>query len=48
MGVWSRGYIPAGTRFGPLAGQVFTPDEVPPAANRKYFWRVSAFDLITD
>ncbi|CAG7723336.1 unnamed protein product, partial [Allacma fusca] len=39
QGVWSRDYIPAGTRFGPLAGQIFTPDQVPPSANRKYFWR---------
>lgn len=40
LGVWSTGYIPKGTRFGPLVGQVYTKDSVPADANRKYFWRV--------
>ncbi|XP_076398105.1 PR domain zinc finger protein 1 isoform X2 [Megachile rotundata] len=40
MGVWSTSYIPKGTRFGPLVGQVYTKDSVPADANRKYFWRV--------
>ncbi|XP_023290789.1 PR domain zinc finger protein 1 [Orussus abietinus] len=40
LGVWSTSYIPKGTRFGPLVGQVYTKDSVPADANRKYFWRV--------
>ncbi|XP_063218700.1 PR domain zinc finger protein 1 [Bacillus rossius redtenbacheri] len=40
QGVWSTGYIPTGTRFGPLVGEVYARDAVPSAANRKYFWRV--------
>ena len=41
LGVWSTDYIPRGTRFGPLVGQVYSKDNVPRQANRKYFWRVS-------
>ncbi|KYM78410.1 PR domain zinc finger protein 1 [Atta colombica] len=41
LGVWSTSYIPKGTRFGPLVGQVYTKDSVPADANRKYFWRGS-------
>lgn len=41
MGVWSTSYIPRGTRFGPLVGEVYAKNEVPSTANRKYFWRVS-------
>lgn len=40
-GVCSREYIPQGTRFGPLVGEIYTADSVPKDANRKYFWRVS-------
>ncbi|XP_021933981.1 PR domain zinc finger protein 1 isoform X2 [Zootermopsis nevadensis] len=40
QGVWSTGYIPTGTRFGPLVGEVYAKDSVPDTANRKYFWRV--------
>ncbi|XP_077538527.1 PR domain zinc finger protein 1 isoform X2 [Haemaphysalis longicornis] len=40
LGVWSTDYIPRGTRFGPLMGEVYGKDEVPSNANRKYFWRV--------
>ncbi|XP_066909046.1 PR domain zinc finger protein 1 isoform X4 [Halyomorpha halys] len=40
MGVWSTSYIPRGTRFGPLVGEVYAKNEVPSTANRKYFWRV--------
>ncbi|KAI8520748.1 PR domain zinc finger protein 1 [Branchiostoma belcheri] len=40
LGVCSKEYIPQGTRFGPLVGQVYRRDEVPKGANRKYFWRV--------
>ncbi|XP_049942801.1 PR domain zinc finger protein 1-like [Schistocerca serialis cubense] len=40
QGVWSTGYIPPGTRFGPLVGEVYAKDAVPSTANRKYFWRV--------
>ncbi|XP_024085578.1 PR domain zinc finger protein 1 isoform X2 [Cimex lectularius] len=40
MGVWSTSYIPRGTRFGPLVGEVYAKNDVPSTANRKYFWRV--------
>ncbi|KAG8233359.1 hypothetical protein J437_LFUL005820 [Ladona fulva] len=40
QGVWSTSYIPKGTRFGPLVGEIYTTDNVPKTANRKYFWRV--------
>ncbi|KAK2715943.1 PR domain zinc finger protein 1-like isoform X2 [Artemia franciscana] len=40
LGVWSTDYIPKGTRFGPLVGDVYARDTVPKNANRKYFWRV--------
>ncbi|CAL1612052.1 unnamed protein product [Knipowitschia caucasica] len=40
VGVCSREYIPKGTRFGPLVGEVYTADTVPKDANRKYFWRI--------
>ncbi|XP_061573555.1 PR domain zinc finger protein 1a [Cololabis saira] len=39
-GVCSREYIPKGTRFGPLVGEIYTADNVPKDANRKYFWRI--------
>uniref|UniRef100_A0A3Q3CT04 PR domain zinc finger protein 1 n=1 Tax=Haplochromis burtoni TaxID=8153 RepID=A0A3Q3CT04_HAPBU len=39
-GVCSREYIPKGTRFGPLVGEIYTADSVPKDANRKYFWRI--------
>nr|CAD7394317.1 unnamed protein product [Timema cristinae] len=29
QGVWSTGYIPTGTRFGPLVGEVYAKDGVP-------------------
>ena len=41
VGVYSREFIPKGTRFGPLQGDIFTKDSVPKGADRKYFWRVS-------
>ncbi|XP_067841062.1 PR domain zinc finger protein 1a isoform X2 [Heptranchias perlo] len=40
LGVMSAEYIPKGTRFGPLVGEIYTNDTVPKNANRKYFWRV--------
>ncbi|XP_075961861.1 PR domain zinc finger protein 1 isoform X1 [Anarhichas minor] len=40
MGVFSKEYIPQGTRFGPLQGVIYTKDNVPKQANRKYFWRI--------
>ncbi|XP_070691129.1 PR domain zinc finger protein 1a [Pempheris klunzingeri] len=40
IGVCSREYIPKGTRFGPLVGEIYTADSVPKDANRKYFWRI--------
>ncbi|XP_014103827.1 PREDICTED: PR domain zinc finger protein 1 isoform X1 [Pseudopodoces humilis] len=39
-GVISKEYIPKGTRFGPLVGEIYTSDTVPKNANRKYFWRI--------
>ncbi|XP_036394993.1 PR domain zinc finger protein 1a isoform X1 [Megalops cyprinoides] len=40
IGVASREYIPKGTRFGPLVGEIYTAESVPKDANRKYFWRI--------
>ncbi|KAG5883139.1 hypothetical protein JTB14_015368 [Gonioctena quinquepunctata] len=40
QGVWSTGYIPRGTRFGPLVGEIYAKDAIPNSANRNYFWRV--------
>ncbi|XP_049821907.1 PR domain zinc finger protein 1 isoform X2 [Aethina tumida] len=40
QGVWSTGYIPRGTRFGPLVGEIYAKDAVPSTADRKYFWRI--------
>ncbi|MBN3295715.1 PRDM1 protein, partial [Amia calva] len=39
-GVFSKEYIPQGTRFGPLQGETYTKDNVPKHASRKYFWRI--------
>lgn len=44
-GVFSKEYIPLGTRFGPLQGEIYTKDNVPKQANRKYFWRVREYTL---
>ncbi|KTG33394.1 hypothetical protein cypCar_00019713, partial [Cyprinus carpio] len=38
-GVFSKEYIPQGTRFGPLQGVIYTKENVPLQTNRKYFWR---------
>ncbi|CAN0296919.1 unnamed protein product [Lampetra planeri] len=40
VGVLSREFIPKGTRFGPLQGDVYLRDAVPQNANRQYFWRI--------
>ncbi|XP_066466336.1 PR domain zinc finger protein 1 [Tiliqua scincoides] len=40
IGVISKEYIPKGTRFGPLVGEIYTNDTVPKDASRKYFWRI--------
>ena len=40
IGVWAKEYIPAGTRFGPMVGDVYPRLEVPQHVDRKYFWRV--------
>ncbi|KAJ6634121.1 hypothetical protein lerEdw1_014135 [Lerista edwardsae] len=40
IGIISKEYIPKGTRFGPLVGEIYTNDTVPKDANRKYFWRI--------
>lgn len=42
-GVFSKEYIPQGTRFGPLQGEIYTKDNVPKQTNRKYFWRVREY-----
>ncbi|XP_048057003.1 PR domain zinc finger protein 1 isoform X2 [Megalobrama amblycephala] len=39
-GIFSKEYIPQGTRFGPLQGVVYTKENVPFKTNRKYFWRI--------
>uniref|UniRef100_A0A672S9E6 PR domain zinc finger protein 1 n=1 Tax=Sinocyclocheilus grahami TaxID=75366 RepID=A0A672S9E6_SINGR len=39
-GVFSKEYIPQGTRFGPLQGLIYTKENVPLQTNRKYFWRI--------
>lgn len=41
--MFSKEYIPQGTRFGPLQGEIYTKDNVPKQANRKYFWRVREY-----
>eukprot|EP00096_Caligus_rogercresseyi_P001372 TRINITY_DN1217_c0_g1_i1.p1 TRINITY_DN1217_c0_g1~~TRINITY_DN1217_c0_g1_i1.p1 ORF type:complete len:722 (-),score=201.33 TRINITY_DN1217_c0_g1_i1:1131-3296(-) len=41
LGVWATEFIPRGTRFGPMVGDLYTPDNVPShIEDRKYFWRV--------
>ncbi|XP_039367566.1 tissue-resident T-cell transcription regulator protein ZNF683 isoform X2 [Mauremys reevesii] len=40
VAVLSREYIPLGTRFGPLIGEVYTKENVPKNADRKHFWRI--------
>ncbi|EMP31069.1 PR domain zinc finger protein 1 [Chelonia mydas] len=42
VAVLSREYIPAGTCFGPLVGEVYTKENVPKNADRKHFWRIYA------
>ncbi|TRY53654.1 hypothetical protein DNTS_008655 [Danionella cerebrum] len=43
-GVFSKEYIPQGTRFGPLQGIVYPKENVPAHSNRKYFWRIYGAD----
>ncbi|XP_074832161.1 tissue-resident T-cell transcription regulator protein ZNF683 [Carettochelys insculpta] len=38
--VLSREYIPPGTRFGPLVGEVYTKENVPKNADRRRCWRI--------
>lgn len=41
LGVWAKEYIPRGTKFGPLVGNVYKRDEVPSEqSNKNFFWRV--------
>jgi len=40
IGVWAKENIPAGTRFGPMLGEIYLKNNVPPSVDRKYFWRV--------
>uniref|UniRef100_A0A8C3SAW7 PR domain zinc finger protein 1 n=1 Tax=Chelydra serpentina TaxID=8475 RepID=A0A8C3SAW7_CHESE len=42
VAVLSREYIPPGTRFGPLLGEVYTKEKVPKNADREHFWRIYA------
>lgn len=43
LGVTSKELIPKGTRFGPLVGEKYTDETLLTGADRKYFWRVSAW-----
>ncbi len=43
-GVTAKDFIPRGSRFGPLKGKIYRPEEVPKEANKKYFWRVSVYN----
>jgi len=38
IGVWAREYIPRGTRFGPMLGEIHPKHN--DISDRKYFWRV--------
>lgn len=38
IGVWAREYIPRGTRFGPMLGEIYPKNNN--ISDRKYFWRV--------
>lgn len=38
IGVWAREYIPRGTRFGPMLGEIYPKNNE--IVDRKYFWRV--------
>uniref|UniRef100_A0A8C8R4Y7 PR domain zinc finger protein 1 n=1 Tax=Pelusios castaneus TaxID=367368 RepID=A0A8C8R4Y7_9SAUR len=40
VAVLSREYIPQGTRFGPLAGEVYTKENVPKNADWKHLWTI--------
>lgn len=40
LGVWSTDYIPKGTRFGPLKGDLYDKDELPSKGNRNYLWPI--------
>lgn len=40
LGVWSTDIIPKGTKFGPMIGEIYRPEEVADAQDRTYFWRV--------
>uniref|UniRef100_A0A8D8RCW0 Tissue-resident T-cell transcription regulator protein ZNF683 n=2 Tax=Cacopsylla melanoneura TaxID=428564 RepID=A0A8D8RCW0_9HEMI len=39
-GVFSTSYIPRGTRFGPVLGEVYPRDKIPDKPDKKHFWRV--------
>ncbi|KAL5010188.1 hypothetical protein ScPMuIL_012493 [Solemya velum] len=40
LGVWSVDYIPRGTRFGPLRGEIFTKEPVPRDIERITLWKI--------
>ena len=46
LGVYARDIIPKGTKFGPMIGEVFRPEEVLEAQDKRYFWRV--YDLAAE
>ena len=46
IGVWANEFIPAGTRFGPMVGEVHLPLEVPQDCDRRFFWRI--YDKISN
>jgi uncharacterized Zn-finger protein len=39
IGVWAKEHIPAGTRFGPMVGEIYH-DPAPAGIDKKYFWRI--------
>ncbi|XP_074034701.1 PR domain zinc finger protein 1 isoform X1 [Leptinotarsa decemlineata] len=39
-GVWSTDFIPQGTRYGPLVGEIYAKDAIPASSSRNYFWRI--------
>ncbi|XP_045469935.1 uncharacterized protein LOC123677457 isoform X2 [Harmonia axyridis] len=47
-GVISTGYIPRGTRFGPLKGRSYSKFKIPQTANKKFFWRVQEGEIYRD
>jgi len=40
FGVWAKEFIPPGTRFGPMVGDIYTPQNIPANIDRNFIWRV--------